>query len=321
MTAAPPVVRLTRVWLDTPELRARLASDPRQAAEAIRDVAERGAPAAQLVFGQLLLDGHGVAADPAAALAWFERAAECGDAEGWNMVGRCHERGWGVAQDYDRAAACFAQAARRGHVWATVNLAQILMRLGDPADRPRAYRLFKEAAAAGNLKALNSLARFLEEGWVAPANPAGAAALYRTAAARGDHWAEFNLGVLLARADRIAEAAWWISRAIARSDGGFRGRIAPLLTAHPDATLRALGAHALDLCTPSGNRAPRPRVRAGADRLRGWRPARGKTRAIAVPAASPVGPCPASGASAPHSEPRRADAPAILPAQTAEAPR
>ena len=248
---APTPVVLTRVRLDTAHLETRLALNPLEAATAIRDAAVHGSPAAQLVLGQILLDGRGVARDPAQALIWFERAAEGGEAEARNMVGRCHERGWGVPQDYRRAARHFEDAARRGHVWAKVNLAQILMRLGDPADRPRAFELFRQAAAAGSLKAVNSLARFLEEGWAGPPDPAAAAALYRTAAERGDHWAQFNLATVLARSGRFEDAGRWLGRAIAGSDNGFRRRIAPLLLGHPDARLRAHGLDALERCAAS----------------------------------------------------------------------
>ena len=252
-TAAPPLhVHLKRFSLDTAGLEARLARNPREAASAIRHAAERGSDAAQLAFGQLLLDGRGVSRDPLTALTWFERAAERGNAEARNMVGRCYERGWGVPQDYVLAAAHFEQAIAGGHVWAKVNLAQILMRLGDPAQRPRAYELFREAAEQGNLKAINSLARFLEEGWVVTADPAQAAALYRLAAERGDHWAKFNLATLVLAAGDRDPALALITDAIGRSDAGFRRRIAPLLLDRPDADLRALGLDALARAAAAG---------------------------------------------------------------------
>jgi TPR repeat protein len=245
-------IALKRVTLDAEHLQARLAGNPREAAQAIRNAAERGSVAAQLVLGQILLDGRGTARDPEAALIWFERAAGRGDAEAWNMVGRCHEKGWGVPQDYMRAAGYFEQAIRLGHVWAKVNLAQILMRLRDSADRPRAFALFREAAEAGNLKAINSLARFLEEGWVVPADPAGAACLYRLAAERGDHWAQFNLATLMLAAGERDRALVLCADAIRRSDPGFRRRIAPLLLARPDPELRKLGLDALARAAAAG---------------------------------------------------------------------
>jgi hypothetical protein len=249
--ACPNVqIRLTPFALDTETLQARLGAHPREAAGAIHGAARRGSAAAQLVYAQLLLDGRGVACNPVAALAWFQRAAEQGEPEAWNMIGRCHEKGWGTAQDYVRAIPYFERAIALGHVWAKVNLAQILMRLGDPADCPRAYRLFEEAARAGNLKALNSLARFLEEGWAGPADPRRATALYRVAAQRGDHWAQFNLATLLYAQGDAEQALAWLYRCIARSDDGFRGRIAEVLLRQPDARLRRAGAAALARCGP-----------------------------------------------------------------------
>lgn len=253
MSAPGLRIAFQRVPLDSGRLQARLAHNPQEAARAMRDAAERGSMAAQLVLGQILLDGRGTRRDPEAALIWFERAAKQGDPEAWNMVGRCHEKGWGVPQDYRRAAGYFEEAIRRGHVWAKVNLAQILMRLGDPADRPRAYTLFRQAAGAGNLKAINSLARFLEEGWVVPADPAGAARLYRLAAERGDHWAQFNLATQMWAAGAPDEAIALIGRAIAASDTGFRRRIAPLLIDRPDPALRQLGLDALARCAADGD--------------------------------------------------------------------
>lgn len=224
--------------------------NPREAASAIRCAAKRGIAPAQLVYGQLLLDGRGVVRDPVAALTWFERAAESGESEAWNMVGRCHEKGWGTPQDYRRAMPYFERAIALDHVWARVNLAQILMRLGNPAERPRAYRLFEEAAKAGNLKAINSLARFLEEGWAGPADPPRAVALYRLAAGQGDHWAQFNLATLLYAQGNHAEALNWLGRCVENSDDGFRGRVAAVLLDQPDDRLRAIGAEALARCKP-----------------------------------------------------------------------
>ncbi|WP_245653536.1 tetratricopeptide repeat protein [Sphingomonas pituitosa] len=280
--AEPPTIqfRLKPLSLDSEALKARLIADLPEAAGAIHGAARRGSAAAQLVYAQLLLDGRGVARDPVAALAWFQRAAEQGEPEAWNMIGRCHEKGWGTTQDYVRAIPYFERAIALGHVWAKVNLAQILMRLGDPADRPRARRLFEEAAKAGNLKAINSLARFLEEGWAGPVDPRRAAALYRVAAERGDHWAQFNLATLIYAHGDAEEALAWLDRCIAKSDDGFRGRIAEVLLRQPDDRLRRAGAAALARCVPHTDRpaayAPRPgglaRFKQAVRRMRPFKP-------------------------------------------------
>jgi TPR repeat protein len=146
-------------------------------------------------------------------------------------------------------------AAQAGHVWGQVNLAQMLMRAGHPADRPRCFALFKMAAESGtlkaNLKAMNSLARFLEEGWAGPPDPVGAVSWYLKAANLGDHWARYNLATILFRQGDHAAADRWLRNAVAISDNGFRRRIAPLLLARPELALREHGLDALAHCAAS----------------------------------------------------------------------
>lgn len=230
-------------------LREMLANNPQAAVRWMKAAAQAGLAPAQLVYGQLLLDGRVVAKDPEAAFASFEKAAAGGDPEARNMVGRCYEQGWGVAVDRARATGSFEIAAQTGHLWARVNLAQMLMRAGDPQDRPRAFALFKAAAEGGtskaNLKAMNSLARFLEEGWAGARDPVGALFWYRKAAELGDHWAQYNLATILYRNGDGGAADQWLRRAIANSDNGFRRRIAPLLLARPEAALRQRGLETL----------------------------------------------------------------------------
>ena len=73
-----------------------LAAEAAQAAAWMQAAAQLGHAEAQAVLGQWLLDGHGMARDPAAALQWFQRAARQGHWMGANMSGRCHEMGWGT---------------------------------------------------------------------------------------------------------------------------------------------------------------------------------------------------------------------------------
>ena len=178
-----------------------LSWNPSNATRWMEAAANAGMAPAQIVWGQLLLDGHGVARDTKAAFGWFQKAAAQGDIGARNMVGRCYEQGWGVAVDFKLATESFEIAARSGHVWGQVNLAQVLMRADDPAERPRCFALFKAAAESGtdkvNLKAMNSPARFLEEGWVGPRDHVGAAFWYLKAAKLGDHWAQYNLATIL----------------------------------------------------------------------------------------------------------------------------
>lgn len=251
-----PLVQIRAQRLTDAQLRDVLIRNPRDTIRWIKAAAEADICPAQIVWGQLLLDGTRVARNPAAAFAWFERAAQFGNSDGQNMVGRCYEQGWGVEPDPKLATKFFELAAAAGHVWGKVNLAQMLMRGGNPADRPRSFELFRTAAEGGtskaNLKAMNSLARFLEEGWVAPANPRGALHWYNRAAALGDHWAQYNLATILHSIGDPATADMWLERAVAGSDDGFRRRIAPLLLARSEPAMRRHGLEALRLITVSG---------------------------------------------------------------------
>lgn len=250
---APPRIIIRKRYASVEELRTLLSRNPRQAAVSIRDAANAGMIGAQIIYGQMLLDGHHTERNEADAYSWFAKAAESGDLEALNMLGRCHENGWGTAPDFDRAAKYFDRAASAGHIWAKVNLAQILMRQGRPEDRARCFSLFQDAAADGNLKAMNSLARFLEEGWAGAQDPVGATALYRRAAEAGDHWAQFNLATILLRSGDPSGAMRWLKSAVAISDNGFRRRIAPTLLNHPQDTIRQIGLDALARCADAGD--------------------------------------------------------------------
>lgn len=249
------VIERQRVTSET--LRDMLASNPAQAARWMERAAGLGLVPAQIVWGQLLLKGYStVKPDPSAAFRMFKAASTSGDAEALNMVGRCYEQGWGVDVDARQAIAFFEAAAAAGHTWGKVNLAQMLMRAGDPTDRPRCFALFKAAAEGGahkaNIKAMNSLARFLEEGWAGQPDPAGAVYWYGKAANLGDHWAQFNLATLLLRHGNAQAADKWLQQAIAISDNGFRRRIAPLLLSRPEPMLRQRGVDALARCAAGG---------------------------------------------------------------------
>lgn len=250
--ASPWVIRIRTQRVSADELRDMLVRNPGDAARWIETAAKAGMAPAQIVWGQLLLDGRGVARDAEAAFDWFQKAAAQGDVEARNMVGRCYEQGWGVAVNFKLATESFEMAAESGHAWGQVNLAQMLMRAGDPADRPKCFALFKKAAEGGtnkvNLKAMNSLARFLEEGWAGPRDLAGAALWYMKAAKLGDHWAQFNLATILYRQGDREAADKLIRNAIAISDNGFRRRIAGLLLGRSEPALRELGVEALAHC-------------------------------------------------------------------------
>src|SRR3546814_3204064 len=78
--------------LDAGAIAERLSGSPEGRAAFVRAAAEAGVAEAQAVYGQILLDGAGVAVDQRAALDWFSKAAAQHHVMAINMVGRCYDQ-------------------------------------------------------------------------------------------------------------------------------------------------------------------------------------------------------------------------------------
>ena len=200
--------------LPADEVARRLDGPPEARAAFVRAAAEAGVAEAQAVYGQMLLDGHGVARDPAAALAWFTRAAAQRHVMALNMVGRCYDLGWGTPIRKERAAQCFRLAAEQGLDWAMYNYATLLaLGEGVAEDRAEALAWLEQAAAMGNAKAINFIGSFYEDGWVVAPDMAKAATCYARAAHGGDFRGAFNHARMLGEKGRVEEALAWLARA------------------------------------------------------------------------------------------------------------
>lgn len=199
------------------ELADRLSRDPHERVQIIRVAAEAGLADAQLIYGQMLLDGVDLPADAAAAMSWFNRAAQQHDIMALNMVGRCYDLGWGVGIDKVRAAECYRVAAERGLPHAMYNYATLLT-LGEGVEEDRASALewFRRAADGSDpgiaAKAVNYIGSFHEDGWVVDRDMEKAAQHYRTAAEGGDFRGQFNLARLLGQAGELNDALFWLSK-------------------------------------------------------------------------------------------------------------
>ena len=207
----------------------------------LRRLAVEGSVDAQIGWARRLLHGHGMPADPEAALRWFKIAARTGDAEALNMVGRCYELGWGASVDCTEAADWFRRAADKGNSWGAFNLALLYAEgRGLPADERQAVTLLVRAARRANPKAMSWLGRHRE----AAGRPRSAAFWYRRAAEGGCFRGQFHHGRVLAAAGRVAEAVPFFRAALAHAPLAFRAEALDVLryAAHPD--LRALAAAA-----------------------------------------------------------------------------
>ncbi len=180
----------------------------------VRDAALSGVHQAQVIFGQMLLDGKLVERNPAWALHWFERAAKGGNLMAVNMVGRCFDQGWGVPRSAVLAEQWFRKAAERGLDWGMYNLATLLA-LGEggvPQDRLQALHWLRRAADLGHAKSLNLLGGFYEDGWEVRRDRAIAREYYQKAALGGDFRGQFNFGRLLAEDGDTTAALHWLRK-------------------------------------------------------------------------------------------------------------
>jgi len=87
--------------------------------------AKSGDVDAQMILGEMYLDGIGVEADHQKAFFWLSKAARSGDSQAQYLLGFMYENGLKVAQDMKRAIKWYTEAALQGDILAQYNLAII----------------------------------------------------------------------------------------------------------------------------------------------------------------------------------------------------
>ncbi|QXH46043.1 sel1 repeat family protein [Pseudomonas xanthosomatis] len=221
--------------VDVAGLKAMLEHSPGQAAQAILAAAGQGVVEAQLLLGQILLDGLGIEADEVVARRWFSIAAQGGSAMGHNMLGRCLEHGWGGEVNLPQAAIHYARAADAGLDWGMYNLGNLLATgRGVPANQAQALACYEQGAQLGHAKSMNLYGRYLEQGIATSASPARAVRWYRRSAEAGDFRGMFSLALVLLERGEVAEAAPWLERAREEGNLNFlRSALATLQGAGP----------------------------------------------------------------------------------------
>ncbi|RMB36629.1 hypothetical protein C8J47_0198 [Sphingomonas sp. PP-F2F-G114-C0414] len=242
---------MTAIDTLTPDaIAARLSGSPEERAAFVREAADAGVAEAQAVYGQMLLDGIGVAADRKAALGWFVKAAAQHHVMALNMVGRCYDLGWGTAVDRARAAECYRIAAERGLDWAMYNYATLLaLGEGVAEDKPAALALLKTVAAMdsglASAKAINFVGSFAEDGWACERDLLRAAECYARAAGGGDFRGCFNHARMLGAAGEVDAALVWLKQAGARGNAAFLGKAEAWLASSDISAFRTSGVAAL----------------------------------------------------------------------------
>jgi TPR repeat protein len=215
-----------------PALERLFNGPPGDALPWIRAAAEVGVAAAQIRLGHVLLDGAGTPPDRAQAYAWFLTAARTGDGAAMNMAGRCLENGWGVPRDLTAAAVWYQRSALRGHDWGQYNYAHMLFDgLGGIVRDPQAaLSWYLKAAEQGHGRAMNLVARCMEQGWGTSPNHCAAIHWFRRSAEAGYHRAQHNYASILAEQGDFAGAAMWLSKAAAQGHAPSAEALAGLRT-------------------------------------------------------------------------------------------
>ncbi|GGB41654.1 hypothetical protein GCM10011505_23860 [Tistrella bauzanensis] len=198
------------------------------------------------------------AGDYATARPLFERLARAGDARAAFYAGVMAEQGQGAAADPVAATEWYREAAAAGHVRAAFNLARLLEDGVPPAlaaDPAQAARSYAQAAAGGIVAADTALALMQLNGRAGPVDAPAAQARLRRAAATGDGAADHALA-LRALAGDPPDMVEALARARRASLRGHQpaGALVDRLNAAADPALSAAAdARMATLDEPAGN--------------------------------------------------------------------
>jgi hypothetical protein len=147
--------------------------DPDEAMKWFRKSADQNNVLAELMLGQILLQGYGGPTldgtnpnqNPAQAAAWFQKAADQKNPQGQVALGQLYLKGLGVAEDPQKAMRLFLLAADQQYVPVYSQLAWMFGQgIGVKADVEQEVAFTRRAADHGDLEACYQMSIFYEEG-------------------------------------------------------------------------------------------------------------------------------------------------------------
>ena len=149
----------------------------------------------------MYLDGKGVPADAAKAVAWYTKAAEQGDVDAQDTLGGIYQVGACVPEDPVKAVAWFSKAANQGYAPAQFHLGSMYdagddIYPGVPKDADKVLFWYSKAAAQGDVNAQFNLAMKYHLGLDLPKDPAKALAWFTKAAQQGHAVSMCYLGAM-----------------------------------------------------------------------------------------------------------------------------
>jgi len=119
-----------------------------------------GRPEAQMLMGQLYLNGEGVGKDISLAIYWYEKAAEQGFSQAQFLVGSMHYEGKVTAKNYQKAWRWLSEALKSGNLKTQAMLDNLLqLENGDVVNITESLTVLEQAANRGERKAQLLLAK------------------------------------------------------------------------------------------------------------------------------------------------------------------
>ncbi|TAF88201.1 MAG: sel1 repeat family protein [Curvibacter sp.] len=222
--------------------KAMTGAEPHIAVVWIRQSAGLGHPDAQVIYGQWLLEGRGITADPVKALSWFLKAGRQGHVMGMNMAGRCFDNGWGTEPDHFAAANWFRQAAHKGLDAGMYNYANLLASgQGVRKDETAALEWYRRAARQGHAKSMTKIAYFYEDGRVVRRDADAAFEWFEKGARGGDFRGQFNYASILAARGRNDEALFWLQKVPQTATKAYRLLVGEKLLDSSHASFQSVG--------------------------------------------------------------------------------
>lgn len=167
---------------------------PKEAIPLFEQAASQGSFDALYNLGQAYASGDVVAIDYFKAAGFYRRAANAGNADAMRELGLMTLAGFGVQQDEEAGVALLKQAVDAGSVLAMLDLANYY-RFGNDNDPDwgEAMRWLGRAEAAGNADASFLLGDAYMKGTGVAQSRDRAVSHWRTAAAKGHHFAKVSL--------------------------------------------------------------------------------------------------------------------------------
>ncbi len=183
-----------------------VARDPARAVELVRPHAEAGHAQAQFVLGLAYGSGQGIEKDRPTAVGWYRRAAAQGQADAQFLLGMALLRGDGATQDLSAATSWLEKSAQAGNAGAQYQLAIAYAR-GQGVERDVAVstQWFEQAAEQGHAEAQYMAGEAYQIGRGVTKNRAWATRWFAKAALQGVADGQYMTGLAYAAGSGVPQ--------------------------------------------------------------------------------------------------------------------